>query len=134
MKRFLLLVLVLSAACFSQEAPGYYGNAQGMSTSQTVPYVGPPYYAHPYYDPDSIYNDSTGLNLSSKNYLPKCSVIGCFRGIMIYGSGNISVWWANGNRQVIPISVPSGDFVVLTGFFQSIRKQSTTCTGIHPLW
>jgi hypothetical protein len=122
-----LAVLFLSVMAFSQSPLS--GVARNMPINYTVPFVGNPYPGSAETDPDTIYDDSTGLDLTSKNYTPNQ----CFRGVMVYGSGFLTVYWYNGHRQVIPVTVTEGDYALVVGFFSSIRKTST-CTGIHPLF
>ena len=130
MKRFFsVMLMIVFVVTFSANSQVLSGVARNMPINYTVPFIGNPYPADYETDPDTIYNDSTGLNLTTKNYTPRTN----FRGVMVYGSGFLTVYWYNGHRQVIPIYVPTGDYALVVGFFSSIRKTST-CTGIHPLF
>lgn len=131
MKRFAALAVV-GLLAFAGQAGQRYSDKTIYNRAEIVtPYVGTPP------TQTGIYDDSTGLALST-NYSPADSSNGPIRGLLCTGgSGFIKVIFVNGDSCVVPVTVTAGDHEIILRacLISTIRATGTTFTGtIHPLF
>lgn len=81
----------------------------------------------PWVGTDPSANATTGISIS-QDYTPDYIMFGI---MLTAGSGNLDVIWENGSETIFPVTVDSGNTLILSGRFKTIKSSATTTFNGH---